>query len=151
MEPNNDDAHAQAVTLPCDISGSFGTSNDSDVFRFPARKGEVWWIEATAERLGSPADPTFLIQQVVANAPPKDLASAEDTPDPGGGARFGLGSVDASVRMGGSRRRYLSSRRQRSLRLAAAMLGWSTGSTFALNARTSGSSSSPPAPPWLTR
>lgn len=98
VEPNNDDAHAQALTLPCDVSGTFGTPNDSDVFRFPARKGEVWWIEATAERLGSPADPTFLIQQVVANAPPKDLASAEDTPDPGGGARFGLGSVDASVR-----------------------------------------------------
>ncbi|AGA30699.1 PPC domain-containing protein [Singulisphaera acidiphila] len=97
-EPNNDDEHAQAVTLPCDISGTFGAPNDSDIYRFSARKGEVWWIEATAERLGSPADPAFLIQQVVAKAPPKDLGSAEDTPDPGGGPRFGVGSVDASLR-----------------------------------------------------
>ncbi|SIO15790.1 pre-peptidase C-terminal domain-containing protein [Singulisphaera sp. GP187] len=97
-EPNNDDGHAQPVTLPCDISGSFGAPNDSDIYRFPARKGEVWWIEATAERLGSPADPAFLIQQVVDKAPPKDLGSAEDTPDQGGGARFGVGSVDASLR-----------------------------------------------------
>ncbi|WP_406693497.1 PPC domain-containing protein [Singulisphaera sp. Ch08] len=96
-EPNQDE-HAQMVTPPCDISGTFGAPNDSDIYRFSARKGEVWWIEATAERLGSPADPAFLIQQVVAKAPPKDLGAAEDTPDQGGGAQFGVGSVDASLR-----------------------------------------------------
>jgi hypothetical protein len=97
-EPNDEDALAQPVTLPCDISGTFNAPNDSDIYRFKARKGEVWWIEATAERLGSPADPAFLIQQVVDKAPPKDLASAEDTADQGGGARFGVGTVDASLR-----------------------------------------------------
>lgn len=97
-EPNDDGEHAQAVTIPCDISGVFSAPGDSDIYRFKARKGEVWWIEATAERLGSPADPSFSIQQVVDKAAPKDLGAAEDTADQGGGARFGSSSVDASLR-----------------------------------------------------
>jgi len=98
VEPNNDDAHAQQVSIPCDLSGTFDAPGDTDVYRFRASKGQVWWFEASAERLGSPADPTFVIQQVVVNGPPKDLATAEDTPDRGGGARFSLASVDAALR-----------------------------------------------------
>jgi hypothetical protein len=93
-EPN-DDAHAQAVTVPCDLSASFGALNDRDVFRFQAHKGEVWIIDASAERLGSPADPMFVVQRVVPKGPPQDLATAEDTPEQGAGARFGTASVDA--------------------------------------------------------
>lgn len=97
-EPNDDEAHAQDVPVPCDLSGTFGAPNDRDVFRFAAHKGEVWWIEAAAERLGSSADPTFVIQKVPATGAPQDLATGEDTPDQGGGVRFGTGSVDALLR-----------------------------------------------------
>ncbi len=96
-EPN-DAEHAQAVTLPCDVSGSFANPNDTDVYRFPGRKGDVWWVEVSAERIGSPADPVFLIQKVVANGAPQDLIAGEDLPDPGGGARFNMATLDAAVR-----------------------------------------------------
>jgi len=98
VEPNDQEAQAQVITPPCDISGQFQSPGDLDTYQFQAKKGEVWWIDVAAERLGSPADPTFVVRQVVANAPPKELGVAEDTADVGGGARFGLGTVDASLR-----------------------------------------------------
>ena len=76
-EPNDAPSIPQEVTPPCDISGTFGAPNDPDIYRFRARKGEIWWIEADAERLGSPADPTFVVQKVVeqgAAAGPGDRA-----------------------------------------------------------------------------
>ena len=45
QEPNDDEAHAQKVIPPCDISGTFAPIGDSDLFRFEGRKGEIWWIE----------------------------------------------------------------------------------------------------------
>jgi len=97
-EPNDDEAHPQSVALPCDVSGTFDAPNDVDIYRFPARKGQVWWIEASAELLGSAADPVFLVQKVVDKAAPQDLATGEDSPDQGGGPRFVMNSVDASLR-----------------------------------------------------
>lgn len=98
QEPDDDDAHAQRITLPCDISGSFATVGDLDVYRFQGRKGDVWWVEATAERIGSPADPTFVVQKVLEKGPAQDLASGDDTAESPIGARFPTGSVDAAVR-----------------------------------------------------
>ena len=63
-EPNDDGEHAQEVALPCDLTGTFGAVGDVDVYRFKATKGSVWWIEASAQRIGSQADPTFLLQYV---------------------------------------------------------------------------------------
>ena len=96
-EPN-DAEHPQAVTLPCDVSGSFATPGDTDVYRFQGRKGDVWWIEVDAERIGSPADPVFLVQKVVEKGAPQDLVAGEDLPDPGGAARFNMATLDAAVR-----------------------------------------------------
>lgn len=97
-EPNDDPAHAQTVAVPCDISGSFGAPGDLDLYRFKARKGEAFWIEATAEKLGSAADPVFLVQKVNEKGDPQDLATGDDTPERGDPTRFPVGSVDASVR-----------------------------------------------------
>ena len=98
-EPNHDDAHAQLVIPPCDISGTFDPAGDLDLYRFQGRKGEVWWIEAFAERSGSLADPAFLIQKVGANGQPaQDLASGDDLPDSGLGPRFNTQTVDAALR-----------------------------------------------------
>jgi hypothetical protein len=98
QEPNDDDQHAQMVTLPCDVAGSFGAVGDVDIFRFHATKGDVWWFEASSERLGSPADPCFTIQRVVAKGPPQDLASGDDMLDPPLGNPFPTGTVDAALR-----------------------------------------------------
>lgn len=97
-EPNDGPEQVQTVTPPCDISACFAKPGDFDVFRFNAKKGEVWWIEVDAERLGSPADPLFTLQRVKEKGATSDLATAEDTPDRGGLARFNTGSVDASLR-----------------------------------------------------
>jgi hypothetical protein len=96
-EPNNDPAHAQVVTPPCDISGSFAASGDVDLFRFQGRKAEVWWLEVFAERIGSQADPAFVIQKVGPTGPPQDLASGDDLPDAGLGVRFNTQTVDAAM------------------------------------------------------
>jgi hypothetical protein len=99
QEPNDDEAHAQVVKPPCDITGTFAARNDSDVFRFAAKKGEVWWVEVLAERIGSMADPAFLIQKVGAKGqPPQDLAGGDDLPDAGSGPRFNTQTVDAALR-----------------------------------------------------
>ncbi len=97
-EPNDDSAHAQEVALPCDLTGTFGAVGDVDVYRFQAAKGAVWWIEATAQRLGSQADPTFVIQDAPATGPPNIFATGDDLADPGFGPRFPAATVDAAVR-----------------------------------------------------
>ncbi|MFO0887814.1 MAG: PPC domain-containing protein [Isosphaeraceae bacterium] len=99
-EPNDEDAQAQRVTLPCDISATFGAPGDADLYRFEGRKGEVWKIEAIAERQGSPADPVLLVQKVRAKGePPQDLATGDDLADAGLGVRFNTQSVDAEARL----------------------------------------------------
>jgi hypothetical protein len=65
IEPNNEGAKAQRITLPCDIAGRFYPAADVDVYEFEAKKGEEWWIEVASERLGLPTDPSVLVQQVV--------------------------------------------------------------------------------------
>ncbi len=64
VEPNNDPARIQKITLPCDISGSFAQAADVDMFEFEAKKGEEWWVEVASERFGLPTDPNVLVQHV---------------------------------------------------------------------------------------
>ena len=97
-EPNDEPALAQEVSAPCDVSAAFHAPGDLDLFRFRAKKGEIFWIEAQAEAIGSQADPVFLVQKVVEKGDPQDLATGDDTPEKGDPARFPLGSVDASAR-----------------------------------------------------
>ena len=96
-EPN-DAPGAQAVVPPCEISGSFGVPGDVDAYRFAAKKGEVWRVEAEAERLGSAADPVFTVERVDADGTRHEVASAEDAPDPAGTPNFNQSSVDAGLR-----------------------------------------------------
>ncbi len=56
------------VSVPADISGSFETELDEDVFRFAATKGQQWQIDVLAERLGSAADPVLIVEQVITAA-----------------------------------------------------------------------------------
>lgn len=63
-EPNDGPEPPQKISLPCDISGSFIPANDADVFEFPVKKGDVWWVEVASERLGMNTDPFVLVQRV---------------------------------------------------------------------------------------
>jgi len=96
-EPNSPES-PQDVAPPCSIGGDFRTRNDLDAYRFRAKKGEVWRIEAVAEGIGSPADPTFVVQRLPEKGEPQDVASADDTADPGLAPRFNLASTDATLR-----------------------------------------------------
>lgn len=85
IEPNNDHAKAQKITLPCDISGSFFPAADVDTFEFNAKKGELWWIEVASERLGLPTDPFVLVQRVTKDGDKEkliDVAELNDIPPP---------------------------------------------------------------------
>lgn len=67
MEPNNSPAKAQELKAPCEVSGTLGGHGDRDWFRFVAKKGDVFWIEVIAHRLGQATDPFVLVQQVTTN------------------------------------------------------------------------------------
>ena len=99
-EPNDEPRPAQAVAVPCDISGTFGAPGDLDVYRFRAKKGEVFWIEADAERIGSPADPAFVVQKVNEKGGSRRTSRRGDDTGRRRATRRGSspGSVDAAVR-----------------------------------------------------
>jgi len=58
----------QPTTLPFEATGAFAERSDEDVFRFDAKKGEVWVIEVFADRRGSIADPLLMVERVITNA-----------------------------------------------------------------------------------
>ncbi|HUP79914.1 MAG TPA: serine protease, partial [Pirellula sp.] len=80
-EPNNLNAQAQKIALPCDISGSFYPAADVDTFEFTCAQGEIWWIEVASERLGRPTDPTVLVQHVNADGPNEQLTDVAEFSD----------------------------------------------------------------------
>jgi hypothetical protein len=97
VEPNDPD-HPQEVTLPVEIDGAFASPGDLDAFRFQAKKGQVWWFDVWADRLGRPTDASFVLQKVVANGPPADVAVADDLADPTSLPRFPSHTVDPRLR-----------------------------------------------------
>lgn len=81
LEPNNDPAGAQRVTLPLTINGRIESAGDGDVFRFDGRAGDPVVAEVTARRLNSPLD--AVIRLTDANG--RQLAFNDDHPDRGAG------------------------------------------------------------------
>ena len=86
VEPNNEQAQAQPITLPCDLSGNFFPAADVDTFQFVAKQGEVWWIEVGSARLGLLTDPAVVVQHVSVddqgNETLSDVAQLGDIPSP---------------------------------------------------------------------
>ncbi len=58
---NNDLAKAQKIIAPCEVSGSIGQRNESDFYKFDAKKGDVWSIDLFGDRLGNPLDLRYQI------------------------------------------------------------------------------------------
>lgn len=82
-EPN-DPAHPAAISLPAEIQGEFYPARDADAFQFTAKKGDVWWMEVTSNRLGLPTNPRLVVERLDApkgTAPnPADAVVFEDSP-----------------------------------------------------------------------
>ncbi|HWB14542.1 MAG TPA: serine protease [Pirellulales bacterium] len=84
-EPNDDPAHAQKISLPCDVAGAFFPAADVDVFEFEAKKGDEWWVEVASERFGLPTDPNVVVQHVGNPGEQEtvtDVAEFTDIPSP---------------------------------------------------------------------
>ena len=59
---NDEQAKAQQVPVPCVIAGRIEKKADRDWYAFSAKKGQVFNIEAFAERLGAPMDLFFQLR-----------------------------------------------------------------------------------------
>lgn len=85
VEPNNDHAQAQTITLPCDLTGRFFPAADVDTFEFQASAGDVWWVEVASERFGLTTDPSIVVQHVSGSGGDEmltDVAELSDIPSP---------------------------------------------------------------------
>ncbi|MDA1229838.1 MAG: hypothetical protein O2856_03605 [Planctomycetota bacterium] len=93
----------QAATLPFDATGAFAERSDEDIFRFDAKKGEVWVVEVYAERLGSIADPLLMVERVITNADGTEtfnrLATEDDDKQNPGGADLPTLSDDPAFQL----------------------------------------------------
>lgn len=67
VEPNDQPAQAQKISIPAAIAGQFQTRGDTDFFQFEAKGGEVFWIDVRGQRLGTGADPYLTLDQVTVN------------------------------------------------------------------------------------
>lgn len=81
VEPNNVQAAAQKISLPCDIAGNFFPAADVDRFEFTATKGDIWWVEVASERLGRPTDPAVLVQHVSGEGADEELTDVAEFTD----------------------------------------------------------------------
>jgi hypothetical protein len=85
VEPNNEPAKAQTVTIPCEVVGQFYPQRDYDWVQFEAKKGQVLMIEAISHQLGLGADPYFAVMRVTKNDKGEetmnDLAQVDDPQD----------------------------------------------------------------------
>ncbi|HEX7897976.1 MAG TPA: hypothetical protein VF950_09470 [Planctomycetota bacterium] len=77
VEPNEDPEKASVLALPARVTGRLGRRGDKDWYSFEAKKGEKLWIEVTSQRLGLPADPILVLQQV-SDKGVKELLETDD-------------------------------------------------------------------------
>lgn len=63
----------QTVTAPCEVAGRFDYSGDMDLYRFTAKKGEVFYLDVISDRIGVNSDPNLIVQQII-----KPAEDAED-------------------------------------------------------------------------
>jgi len=81
QEPNDEPAHAQAITLPVIVNGRIDRPGDCDVFRFEGHAGQKIDAEVDARKLDSPLD--SVLRRTDANG--RQLAMNDDCADKGAG------------------------------------------------------------------
>jgi len=75
VEPNNTAAKAQKIQVPGDITGVLQQRGDEDVYEFETKAGTVFWIEVYSQRIGAPADPYLIVDQVLVDKEGKEIPS----------------------------------------------------------------------------
>jgi hypothetical protein len=77
-EPNDTPETAQAINIPCDVTGRIDKTHDRDWYAFSAKKNDVFSIEIVGERLGAIADFYFVVRNA---ATKQDLVELDDNTD----------------------------------------------------------------------
>ncbi|NOX98440.1 MAG: hypothetical protein GXP30_01710, partial [Verrucomicrobia bacterium] len=54
----------QKVSTPVEIAGQFDSKIAGDRYRFTAKKGVTYWVEAISNRMGSATDPYLLVEKI---------------------------------------------------------------------------------------
>lgn len=75
VEPNNEAAKAQTVTVPCEFVGQFYPQRDFDWLQFEAKKGQTFLMEVMSHQLGLASDPYFSVTRVVKNDKGEEVVS----------------------------------------------------------------------------
>jgi hypothetical protein len=105
QEPNDQPLQVNRVAAPCEYVGQFYPADDRDWVEFEAKKGDVYWIEVVAHRLGFDCDPYVLIQKVTKNEKGEeqvsDVVQMDDLPERNAmiGAGFDLSTDDPTLRV----------------------------------------------------
>lgn len=92
---NHSPSAAQPISIPAEVSGQLIGGGELDWFRFDAKRGEVFWIEAFGERLNSPVDLDVTVLDAAAQ---NELARFSDRRANIGGSRFVTAHSDPSGR-----------------------------------------------------
>ncbi len=74
-----------AGSLPCAINGVISQPGDEDLFKFPAKKGQIFDVECFARRLGSGLDPVI---NIFKDSDKKHLIGNDDSRGPDSYLRF---------------------------------------------------------------
>jgi len=84
-------ATALKVSIPCEVSGQLIAGNEKDWFSFEAKRGEVLWLEAFGDRIGSPVDLDLALLNSTGD---KVLLQINDEVKNTGGMRFPSNHLD---------------------------------------------------------
>jgi hypothetical protein len=90
-ESNDSPETAQEVSPPCEIAGRIEKKRDRDWYTFHAHRGQVFSVEAYADRLGAPIDLYFVLRSARTG---KVIAELDDNPDQLGRGQFFTRSED---------------------------------------------------------
>lgn len=91
---NHGSATAKTVAVPSDVAGRLAAADEQDWYVFEARRGEVFWLEGFAERLGAPVD----LELFVFDAEGRELLHLADQPQNPLGTRFPTDTTDPAGR-----------------------------------------------------
>ncbi|MFQ5734509.1 MAG: PPC domain-containing protein, partial [Planctomycetaceae bacterium] len=86
---------AQTVRVPCEVGGQLTAGSERDWYAVDVKRGEVLWIEAFGERIGSPVDLDVAVLDATGNTV---LARFRDEVKNSGGKRFPSNHLDPSGR-----------------------------------------------------
>ncbi len=96
---------AQTVAVPCEFVGQFYPQRDTDWVQFEGKKGDVFYLDLVAHRLGRPIDALLVVQRVTRNDQGEetvaDVANVDDPADRNGrlGSDFDTSTDDPSYRL----------------------------------------------------